>query len=194
MDRQLLILDAAERRIRSAGYNGFSFREIASDVGIKSSSVHHHFPTKEALGVAVARRYTDRFFENLGKQPGAPVDRLRNAFRSAMETDGLTCLCGVLGTASLSLPLPVAAEARRFFECALRFLLPEPEAAATRREEFNWALQILSIFEGAMVLALALGDPEYFWRATKTLPQRPKASEIDATGLESSNPSPHSAT
>jgi TetR/AcrR family transcriptional repressor of nem operon len=55
------IMDAAERRIRTSGYNGFSFRQIAADVGVKSSSVHHHFPTKPALAAAVARRYTDRF-------------------------------------------------------------------------------------------------------------------------------------
>ena len=55
---QIKILAAAEQRIRTAGYHGFSFREIAADVGIKSSSVHHYFPTKESLGVAVARRYT----------------------------------------------------------------------------------------------------------------------------------------
>ena len=50
------IMDAAERRIRELGYNGFSFRDIAADVGIKSASVHHHFPTKPALAAAVARR------------------------------------------------------------------------------------------------------------------------------------------
>ena len=40
------IMDAAERRMRIGGFNGFSFREIAADVGVKSSSVHYHFPTK----------------------------------------------------------------------------------------------------------------------------------------------------
>jgi TetR/AcrR family transcriptional regulator, transcriptional repressor for nem operon len=47
------IMDAAELRMRGGGFNGFSFREIADDVGIKSSSVHYHFPTKEKLAAAV---------------------------------------------------------------------------------------------------------------------------------------------
>src|SRR3712207_8206920 len=42
------IMDAAERRIRAAGYGGFSFRELAAEVGVKSASVHHHFPTKRS--------------------------------------------------------------------------------------------------------------------------------------------------
>ncbi|WP_157628311.1 helix-turn-helix domain-containing protein, partial [Ensifer sp. BR816] len=46
-------MDAAEERIRRAGYSGFSFREIAADVGVKSASVHYHFPTKERLAAAV---------------------------------------------------------------------------------------------------------------------------------------------
>ena len=30
--------------------------------GIKSASVHHHFPTKATMAAAVAQRYADRFF------------------------------------------------------------------------------------------------------------------------------------
>ncbi len=55
------ILDAAERMARTGGYNAFSFREIAKEVGIKAASVHYHFPGKQDLGAAIAKRYTDRF-------------------------------------------------------------------------------------------------------------------------------------
>ena len=60
------ILDAAEGFARQTGYNGFSFRDIAAEIGIKSASVHYHFPTKGDLGAALARRYAERFFERLG--------------------------------------------------------------------------------------------------------------------------------
>ncbi len=55
-DVKTAIMDAAERRMQLGGFGGFSFREIAADVGIKSSSVHYHFPTKEDLAAAVIRR------------------------------------------------------------------------------------------------------------------------------------------
>ena len=58
-DVNTAILDAAEARMRLGGFNGFSFRGIAADVGVKSSSVHYHFPTKETLAAAVIHRYTD---------------------------------------------------------------------------------------------------------------------------------------
>src|ERR1700750_2772650 len=66
-DVKTAIMDAAERRIRLGGFGGFSFREIAADVGVKSSSVHYHFPTKEDLAAAVVRRYEDWVLEQIDK-------------------------------------------------------------------------------------------------------------------------------
>ena len=72
-DVKTAIMDAAERRMQLGGFGGFSFREIAADVGIKSSSVHYHFPTKEDLAAAVIRRWaeeTSKFIdEELEKDP-----------------------------------------------------------------------------------------------------------------------------
>jgi TetR/AcrR family transcriptional repressor of nem operon len=171
-EKRIEIIDAAERRIRTAGYNGFSFRDIASDVGVKSSSIHYYFPTKEDLGFAVGRRYTDRFFENLRDIAGTPEVRLSGAFGKAMDEDGQMCLCGVLGTASVSLPLQVALEAKRFFECAMDFLLDGRKTAAGKKRD--WALQVLALLEGAMMLSLALGDADAFRRATRSLPPKPQ--------------------
>ena len=59
-DRVGALLNAAERRVRRSGYNAVSFRDLADDVGIKSASVHYHFPQKADLGVALVERYARR--------------------------------------------------------------------------------------------------------------------------------------
>ncbi len=163
------ILDIAESLVRRNGYNGFSFREVASRAGIKSASVHYHFPAKSDLGVAVARRYTDRFMDGLG-DPQASPDPLTAyvaAFRAGLTGDGQMCLCGVLGAESTALPAEVAAEAKRFcelnaawLECALsaRGLASGAQDASLRRQ----ALLILSVLEGAMIVARNLGDLTVF--------------------------------
>lgn len=159
------IMDAAERRIREAGYSGFSFREIAADVGVKSASVHYHFPTKEALAVAVARRYTDRFAEAIDEQArtgAAPIAVWRQVFRQALLGDGRMCLCGALGSAAADLPDGVVAEARRFFTLGIDRLI---EAGLSRDK----AMQVLATLEGAMLMASALGDATAFDRATASL-------------------------
>ena len=160
------IMNAAERRIRTSGYNGFSFREIATDVGVKSSSVHHHFPTKPALAAAVARRYTDRFEAALANAESA--EDWRAVFRKALVEDGQMCLCGVLGAESGDLPAEVSVEARRFFRRSLKALgqLYGPPSAASRQS----ALRVIAILEGAMMLARTLDDPSVFEDATRNLP------------------------
>jgi TetR/AcrR family transcriptional repressor of nem operon len=151
------ILDAAERRIRAEGYNGFSFRDLAGDVGVRSASVHHHFPTKAALAAAVASRYVDRFLGTVEGETGeGAVDAWRAAFRRALREDGRMCLCGVLGAEVDTLPPEVAAEARRFFERGAEHLgraCGGPTATAR-----NAGLRVLATLEGAMLLARALGD------------------------------------
>ena len=51
-DTKQTILEAARRVVQSRGYNALSFRELAKEVGIKSASIHYHFPTKGDLGAA----------------------------------------------------------------------------------------------------------------------------------------------
>ena len=63
------LMGLAEAHIRDAGYGGFSFRDLAAELGIKSASVHHHFPTKATMAAAVARRYGDRFLEAVATRP-----------------------------------------------------------------------------------------------------------------------------
>src|ERR1700761_9728125 len=101
------IMDAPEKRCRAGGFIGFSFREIAADVGIKSSSVHYHFPTKEDLTAAVIRRYSDAVSEHLDKQMEKNPDPVRvwtKALRNPVFSEERMCPCTVLGAAAQDLP------------------------------------------------------------------------------------------
>jgi TetR/AcrR family transcriptional regulator, transcriptional repressor for nem operon len=149
------IMDAAERRIRDAGYDGFSFRDIATDVGVKSASVHYHFPTKDSLAAAVARRYTERFLTNVDQAIADGrnlIDAWIHVFRRSLTEDGKMCLCGALGVSSHSLPDEVAHEVRRFFQESLDKL----EDAGLPR---NKAVQVMASLEGGMLLANVLSMP-----------------------------------
>ncbi|OQW54041.1 MAG: hypothetical protein A4S14_00940 [Proteobacteria bacterium SG_bin9] len=162
------ILNATERRVREAGYNGFSFRDIAGDVGITSASVHHHFPTKAALGAAVARRYTDRFLSHVeGTKDDRIVAAWREAFRRSLREDGRMCLCGVLGAEAGALPPEVIVEAKRFFEQGVERLGAADGGSGKAARDRG--LRILATLEGAMLIARALGDPAAFDRATADL-------------------------
>jgi TetR/AcrR family transcriptional repressor of nem operon len=159
------IMNATERRIREAGYNGFSFRDVAADVGVKSASVHYHFPTKDALAAAVARRYIDRVMAAVDAGIASGLDVVqawRAVFRGALEEGGRMCLCGALSAASRDLSPAVADEVQRFFEAGIASLV----AGGLTEER---ATQVMATLEGAHLLASAQRDPAIFERATAAL-------------------------
>ncbi len=160
-DVKTAIMDAAERRMQLGGFGGFSFREIAADVGIKSSSVHYHFPTKEDLAAAVIRRWaeeTAKFIdEELAKDPD-PVRVWTKAFRGTAVSKGHMCPCTVLGAASQDLPIEVSREVKGFFKMCLDKLTAAGLSASS-------AAAFLSTITGALVLANALGDTAAYDRA-----------------------------
>jgi TetR/AcrR family transcriptional repressor of nem operon len=43
-------LDIAEQLVQTRGFNGFSYADIAAEIGISKASLHYHFPTKAMLG------------------------------------------------------------------------------------------------------------------------------------------------
>ena len=73
--REQLVL-AAFGRVAEAGFEGLRLRQVAEDVGIDHSTLHHHFATKQHLVDAVAE-YATRQFWVLGTGPDDPVAALR---------------------------------------------------------------------------------------------------------------------
>ena len=163
------ILDAAELRMRAEGYNGVSFRELAAETGIKSASVHYHFPTKADLGVAVVSRYHQRFMaglQDLLQREQDPDARLRGfiaLYRRALLEDERICLCGMLGAESGGLPSRVVQEVQAFFRANIDWLAAATEGTDTEGTDTAVAAaRIVSTLQGAMILAATMKDPALF--------------------------------
>lgn len=169
------ILDAAEARARRAGYNGFSFREIAEDVGIKSASVHYHFPTKEDLAAALAQRYVERIVAQLGdprkRTPRAAVRHLADIFIAANETDNQMCLCGVFAAESGILPPQLLPKVASFFEQLTDWL----ETALKPGANAPKALEIIAALEGGLLMSRVRRDPRVLRAIVASLLRRTPA-------------------
>jgi len=72
-NRLRLVLDAAARLFREKGYASTSMRDIATACGMLAGSLYYHFPSKEALLVAVY---------------GEGVAHIRTAVAATLERDG----------------------------------------------------------------------------------------------------------
>jgi TetR/AcrR family transcriptional regulator, transcriptional repressor for nem operon len=120
-DTASAILDIAERLVQSRGFNGFSYADIASELGITKASLHYHFPGKAELGESLIRRYSTRFGEALAKIDGreAPaLEKLRaycDLYRMVLRSERM-CLCGMLAAEYETLPTTMRDAVVVFFE------------------------------------------------------------------------------
>lgn len=159
------ILDAAEKRVRKVGFAETSFRDLANDVGIKSASVHYHFPTKPDLGEALVTRYADKFKIQLDQ---INTDDLPSALNSfiALYSDALVlgesvCLCAIMGAEAIGLPENVNKRTEAFFEMNRAWLasLLEKNNVKTPEETANL---IIAALEGGMIVASASNNRRLF--------------------------------
>ncbi|WP_339900919.1 TetR/AcrR family transcriptional regulator [Paraglaciecola polaris] len=177
MSKKQQLLKAAEDKVRTGGYNNFSFRELANEIGIKSSSVHYHFPTKADLGAELARQYTDNFLANLGSpedlvvQGKKPIEVYLQQFQCALTEDQKMCLCGLLGAETDGLPDKVKLQTQRFFEQNIQWLTQAYalDERNTEQQATNRAVAALSLLEGAMLVSKAMNDNSIFITASAGL-------------------------
>lgn len=171
------IMAAAKAAVQAHGYNALSFREIAKEVGIKSASVHYHFPTKGDLATALARRYTEDGSAYLTKllatssDPAWCMDQYTEIFRSALVNENRMCLCGIMSAELADLPLEVRAEVNAFVEVNVAWImqvlaLANPDASEQARREH--AMAIFAALEGAQLVARGHADVTVYDKAIRT--------------------------
>ena len=169
-DTKNKIQDATERLIIQGGYSAFSFRDIAEEVGIKSASVHYHYPTKGDLASAVMTRYINEFSVQLPNpnderlDPNAMLEGFINGFKAKIVDHQNMSLCTMLTADKHILPDEVSAALATFYNVKIEWLtllfmrlasLPEAQAKTQ-------TIQFLATLHGASVLVQATGNAEFF--------------------------------
>src|SRR3954453_4492581 len=114
------ILDVAERLLQVRGYNGFSYGDVATELGITRAALHYHFRGKAQLGQALIELYATRFATALAElDAGAPDAAAKLRGYVALYTDVLSadrmCLCGMLAADPRTLPHPLQQAVADFF-------------------------------------------------------------------------------
>lgn len=184
MDTQTALLDSAEMAARRRGIDGFSYADLAEDVGIRKASIHYHFPKKADLTFALIQRYAAAFLERLDEIDransiaGAALSAYTDEYRKALQGGEMVCLCVALSTGRDRLADDVLSLLKDFQEQSILWLTelfedaesdgsitmaskPEQEAAAC-----------LALVEGAQLIARAAGDVDQFDRAIAALQSR----------------------
>jgi len=114
------LLDHAITLIMLRGYNGFSYRDLSELVGVKTSSIHYYFPSKDDLVLEAVSVYSDQVMAVLQSvDPALPPDAKLAAYtkmfgRTLGDGDQI-CLCGMLAADIESLPDTVRKAVQAFF-------------------------------------------------------------------------------
>jgi TetR/AcrR family transcriptional repressor of nem operon len=58
MDTREKILNSAQGLIQTRSFHGFSFQDVADEVGIRKASLYHYFASKDEVALAVLKRAT----------------------------------------------------------------------------------------------------------------------------------------
>jgi TetR/AcrR family transcriptional repressor of nem operon len=174
------ILDVAEQLAQTRGYNGFSYADIGSRLGVTKASLHYHFPSKAELGRALIERYGTHFdaaLEAIDQQAEEPHEKLQRyvgLYNSVLNNDRM-CLCGMLAAEYATLPAPMREGLKLFFDANERWLTAVLEDGL-RSGAFRFteparerARALLGALEGIMLVARSYGDPRRFQAAASCL-------------------------
>jgi TetR/AcrR family transcriptional regulator, transcriptional repressor for nem operon len=169
------ILATARATVQQHGYNGLSFRELAKDVGIKSASIHYHFPSKGELGAALARRYSEEahaLFESflVETDPSSWLRRYTDVYRMALERDNRMCLCGIMGAEYDELPDAVKAEVSTFADVNMAWLNKVLTKLGVTKDQArnDRAAAIYAAVIGAQLIARSRNDISLFDQVINT--------------------------
>jgi len=174
------ILDTAETLVQKRGFNGFSYADIAMELGVTPASLHYHFAGKAALGKALISRYAARFAEALAaieaRFPDGPsrLEAYANLYAAVLRRKRL-CLCGMLAAEYETLPKPMRDAIKDFFdenEVWLGRVLESGRDDATLAfigYAGDAASMIVSGLEGGMLVARPYGKIDRFQSTARQL-------------------------
>jgi TetR/AcrR family transcriptional repressor of nem operon len=174
------ILDVAERLVQVRGFNGFSYADVSSELGISKASLHYHFAGKAELGEALIGRYAGRFVDALAaidsREGDAPAKLQAYAdIYAGVLRDRRMCLCGMLAAEYDTLPEPMRDAIVRFFDANEAWLAGVVEQGREERSlqvegsVRDEAQTIVSGLEGALLVARPYGDVARFEAAATRL-------------------------
>ncbi len=119
------IIYTADALIRDKGYNAFSFVDVARIVGVKKPSIHHHFPRKTDLGIAVIEFHI-KGLEQIKQvsQAKTALEKLDRFFSiySDIKEQNKVCIVGSLSTDYNTLEPEVQEKIKAFSDAFLAWV------------------------------------------------------------------------
>ncbi|SDG61624.1 TetR/AcrR family transcriptional regulator [Paraburkholderia phenazinium] len=156
------ILDHAVTLIMLRGYNGFSYRDLSGLVGVKTSSIHYYFPSKDDLVLEAVNEYSKEVLNALhGIDTSLPADaklsKYAKLFGRTLGDGNQICLCGMLAADIESLPDNIRQAVQAFFKANETWLAKvltqgaQEKTLAVNGKPENAARALYAAFQGSVL-------------------------------------------
>ncbi len=169
------IADMFRNMVMERGYNAVSYGDLAKELGIRTASIHYHFPTKAELGFTVIRRYRDNF-EGLWEEASKGNKRsyviayesFITPIKMMRDMENASCLFGVLGAEYKTLCPEIQGVVADFFKGQSRWL-ENVFDGGRKAGAFKFSGSAISFAElygaalqGAMLIKKSTNNPQHF--------------------------------
>ena len=202
-DARTRLLDAALNVIRRKGFTAATVDDLCREAQVTKGAYFHHFPSKEALGVAAAEHWTattGKLFEHAPYHDhNDPLDRILAYIdfrRSLIEDDTIefSCLAGTMAQETfVTYPAIRDACAASLFGHASTLEEDIARAMEARGiKQSDWSARSLAnhtqtVLQGGFILAKAANDPglaresiDHLRRYVEALLRRPSTGQAAA--------------
>lgn len=174
-DTACKIADTFQNMVMVRGFNAVSYGDLAKELGIRTASIHYHFPTKAELGATVLTRYRDNFKDNWAEVDADNPESYKQAYESFMapirpvrDMEGVSCLFGVFGATHKTLCPNIQNILADFFieqEVWLAKTFKGGRDAGVFRFQgtaTSFAKLYASALQGAMLIKKSTNSPKHF--------------------------------
>ncbi len=167
------------------GYSGFSYADIAEAIEIRKASIHHHFPAKTDLVIAVLDEWREALDADVEALQASGADAIAQLHayighweRCIADDTAPFCVAGMLGAELPSLPEEVAQAVKMFFDTLTSWIERVLESGvkdgliklgSSARTE---AATLVSVVYGAMLAARVQGNVALFKDVTESAVER----------------------
>lgn len=159
------ILRTARELIQTRSYLGFSFQDLADRVGIRKASLYHHFPSKEALGVAVLEQAIERYERWFSTFDDTPQEGLRlyiAAFRDVIGAGQRVCPAAAFIPGWDCVDTEIHATVRRLRQKQVDWLTVQLRRLGHVTDPAQVAGQLFALCQGSLMSARITGRVEDF--------------------------------
>jgi TetR/AcrR family transcriptional repressor of nem operon len=165
------IVELARNYIQLLGYHSFNYKQIASQLNIKNAAIHHYYPAKEDLGLAVIEKDQADFaafaksIENA--TPTEKAEAMLQIYKQYFNDGHKMCLISSIGSSYSGIPEKMQPSAKEHISLMMTWM-DDVFNEGLQSGEFNFTgtaedmtLRWTTNLQGSLITGRLRGE-EYF--------------------------------